>query len=94
MPRSDSTPNKSCNFESTGLAQLACLALQRDSAESEPFFDNWITKQELATHLRISEGLITKLMYEEGLPHLKVRRAVRFLLRDVYAWFHKKGMKL
>jgi excisionase family DNA binding protein len=56
-------------------------------------FEKWITKKELAQHLGVSESFINKLMTEEALPHLKVGRAVRFLLSNVDAWFERKGYK-
>jgi len=81
-------------------AQVTCIEGQRGlshlahSPQGGLLFENCITKKELALHLKISEGLITKLMYEDGLPHLKLGRAVRFQLNGVYSWFQQKGMKL
>jgi excisionase family DNA binding protein len=57
-------------------------------------FDSCITKNELAQHLKVSVSLINRLMAEDGLPHVKIGRAVRFRLDDIYAWFQRKGMKL
>lgn len=65
----------------------------RESDGQGALFEKWITKRELAQHLGVSESLINKLMAEQAFPHLKVGRAVRFLLSNVYAWFEKKGYK-
>jgi excisionase family DNA binding protein len=64
------------------------------SSNSKTIFDSCITKNELAQHLRVSVSLINRLMSEEGLPHLKMGRTVRFRLDNIYEWFHRKGMKL
>ena len=58
------------------------------------FIENCITKDELALHLRVSISLINRLMAENGLPHIKIGRAVRFRLDEIHAWFQRKGMKL
>lgn len=54
--------------------------------------EKWITKIQLAQVLGVSVSFINKLMSEEGLPHLKAGRAVRFRYSDVIAWFQKKGL--
>jgi predicted DNA-binding transcriptional regulator AlpA len=51
--------------------------------------NNWITKKQLATKLGVSVSLISKLM-TEGLPYLKVSRAVRYRLSDVEAWLLRR----
>jgi len=52
-------------------------------------FENWITKPQLAQMLGVSISLISRLM-TEGLPRLKVSRAVRYRLSDVEAWLQRR----
>lgn len=51
----------------------------------------WITKKELAYKLGISPGLITRLVYSDGMPHLKICRAIRVNYDAVLAWFEYRG---
>lgn len=74
---------------SGGLAKAPYAAVKNFQ-----LFENCITKKELAQHFKVSQGLINKLMTEECLPHIKIGRAVRFRLNDVYTWFERKGNKL
>jgi excisionase family DNA binding protein len=53
-------------------------------------FENWITKKELAQHLRVSESFLEKQMAQEGLPYLRIGRAVRFRLEEVSDWLRKR----
>ena len=52
-------------------------------------FENWITKKQLAQMLGVSISLISRLM-TEGLPYLKVSRAVRYRFSDVEAWLQRR----
>ena len=52
-------------------------------------FENWITKKQLAQMLGVSVSLVSRLM-TEGLPYLKVSRAVRYRLSDVEAWLQRR----
>ncbi len=67
--------------------QVSCLS-------GNAVFEKCITKEELAQHLNVSVSMINKLMAEECMPRIKIGRAVRFRLNDVYAWFERKGYKL
>jgi excisionase family DNA binding protein len=51
--------------------------------------NKWITKEELARCLGVSRSLVSRLM-TEGLPYLKVSRAVRFRLGDVETWLKRR----
>ena len=64
-----------------------------------PFFENkysigsidrYLTKQQLAEHLQVSQAYINILMKREGLPHLKLGRAVRFRLNEVASWLSER----
>jgi len=58
---------------------------------SQPFFENLVTKQQLAESLGVSTSFINKLMSEEGLPHLKLGRAVRFRMKaEVVPWLERR----
>ena len=54
------------------------------------FFGNLVTKRQLADQLSLSPSFINKLMGEEGLPHLKIGRAVRFRTVEVVAWLQQR----
>ena len=40
--------------------------------------------------MKLSVSYISLLMAEEGLPHFKIGRAVRFRVKEVAAWLQKK----
>lgn len=50
-----------------------------------------VTKEQLAERLELSKSYINKLMAEEGLPHLKIGRSVRFQISEVLAWLQKRS---
>lgn len=52
--------------------------------------DRYLTKQQLAEHLQLSQAYINILMKREGLPHLKLGRAVRFRLDEVASWLSER----
>lgn len=54
------------------------------------FFENLVTKKQLAEALAISEGFINKMMLEEGLPHFKLGRAVRYRVKEVVSWLSQR----
>ncbi len=70
----------------------------KSNLRQEPIFDNlvkdllegFLTKKDLAQRLSVSQGFINKLMSEEGLPHFKVGRAVRFRLEEVALWLSER----
>jgi len=65
------------------------------SAEVVSLFDNLgeclVTKRQLSLSLRLSESYINKLMSLDGLPHLKIGRAVRFRVSEVVVWLQKRS---
>ena len=84
-----------CIIQKTHLGSTGGLAKAPYAAVNKvQLFENCITKKELAQHFKVSQGLINKLMAEECLPHIKIGRAVRLRLNDVYTWFERKGNKL
>lgn len=52
--------------------------------------DRYLTKQQLAEHLQRSQAYINILMKNQGLPHLKLGRAVRFRLDEVASWLSER----
>ena len=58
----------------------------------ELFFENYISKHELAQRLGISVSLVNKLM-TDGLPCLKIGRSVRYRFSDVTSWLHRRSIQ-
>jgi excisionase family DNA binding protein len=56
-----------------------------------PFFENLVTKKQLSESMSLSVSYISLLMAEEGLPHFKIGRAVRFRVKEVAAWLQKRS---
>ena len=54
-------------------------------------FENLLTKKLLAQKLGLSQSYISLLMKEEGLPYLKIGRAVRFRISEVVVWLQKRS---
>ena len=59
---------------------------------ADGFFDNFISKDRLAEFLGISISHVNKLM-TEGLPCLKIGRAVRYRVSDVVMWLQKRSTR-
>jgi len=55
------------------------------------FFENLFTRNQLAEKFGLSPSFISKLMSEEGLPYLKIGRAVRFRVSEVAVWLQKRS---
>ena len=53
-------------------------------------FENLIDRKQLAVKLGVSPALISKLMVVEGLPYIKIGRAVRYDLREVMVFLNKR----
>jgi phage terminase Nu1 subunit (DNA packaging protein) len=62
---------------------------EKNSASLFDIANKWITKEQLANCLGVSISLVSRLM-TEGLPYLKVSRAVRFRLGDVETWLLRR----
>ena len=54
------------------------------------FFENFLTKKQLAEHLAFSESYINKLL-TQGMPRLKSGRAVRFRISEVMTWLERRN---
>jgi len=67
------------------------LASEKGTARSS-LIENFIAKDRLAELLGISVSHINKLM-TEGLPCLKIGRAVRYRVSDVVTWLQKRSTR-
>ncbi len=54
-----------------------------------PLFENFLTKGLLSERLSVSKSFINKMMLE-GLPCIRLGRAVRFRQSEVVAWLEKR----
>ena len=54
------------------------------------FFEKLLSKCQLAERLGISESFINKLMIEDGLPYIKLGRAVRFRISEVMEFLNRR----
>lgn len=66
------------------------VSVIENSVDLEKAFEALITKAQLAERLSLSQSYVNRLMSEEALPHFKIGRAVRFRVREVVAWLHKR----
>lgn len=55
-------------------------------------FETLISKKELTVAFGVSASFVNKLMAEEGLPHFKIGRAVRFRISDISNWLERRRM--
>jgi predicted DNA-binding transcriptional regulator AlpA len=55
------------------------------------FFENLVTKKQLSEAMSLSSSYISFLMAEEGLPHFKIGRAVRFRVKEIAVWLKKRS---
>jgi predicted DNA-binding transcriptional regulator AlpA len=79
--------------KSTSLSALVnknvCVKSIVRSDAGDQFFDNWITKKLLASHLGMSISFVNKYM-KEGLPFRRRGRSVRFRVSDVEEWLQRR----
>jgi len=54
---------------------------------------NFLTKKELQEYLRISHGMVDKLMKGREIPFLKIGKKVLFKKCDIDAWLESKRIK-
>lgn len=59
-------------------------------SRSQQIFENLIDKKKLSELLGVSKSFINKLMTDEGLPYVKLGRAVRFQISDVVVFLEKR----
>jgi excisionase family DNA binding protein len=66
------------------------VSMDRYSDEQSPEFEIVVDRDELARRLMVSPSFISKLMAEEGLPHMKIGRSTRFDVSDVRTWLKRR----
>lgn len=68
------------------------IDLRKDLEKSEfVIFEKIISKQQLAEVLSLSVSMIDKLM-QQGLPHFKIGKSVRFRVSGVVAFLERRKM--
>ncbi len=50
-----------------------------------------LTKAELIEYLHISRSHVNRLVFERGLPHIKIGKSIRFRIDEVLAWLSRHG---
>ncbi len=89
--RPDSAPN-SLHLPMRSMAiTMPPSSLIFDNTRIETAF-YLVTKPMLCRLLALSPSYISKLMGEEGLPYLKIGRAMRFRPKEVVEWLQKRKM--
>jgi excisionase family DNA binding protein len=53
-------------------------------------FEKLLTRKQLAELLGVSPSFISKLMANEGLPRIKLGKAVRFRIGEVAVWLQTR----
>ena len=66
-------------------------AMEEPLSTGAQVFENLLTKKLLSEKLGLSQSYLSLLMKEDGLPHLKIGRAVRFKVSDVAVWLQKRS---
>jgi excisionase family DNA binding protein len=84
--------NRVSSNELPGIGEADSIPVYsyRSGTGGNGFFENLVTKKQLAQTLAVSEGFINKLMIEEGLPHFKIGRAVRYRVKEVVSWLSQR----
>lgn len=66
------------------LTSISC-----SEKSEQKFLENLISKQQLAEFLELSISMVDKLM-QQGLPHFKIGKAVRFRVADVVVFLQRR----
>ncbi len=67
------------------LSQIGAILKERPM-----LFELVVDRIELSHRLMISPSLVSKLMAEESLPHIKIGRTVRFDVEEVRSWLKER----
>lgn len=78
------------SFRLMGAAVGDRNSAQCDQSIFESRMERFLTKRQLADNLNISVGFVNKLVAEEGLPRLKLGKAVRFQESEVMAFLNRR----
>lgn len=66
------------------LTSISC-----SEKSEQKIFENLISKQELAEFLNLSMSMVDKMM-QQGLPHFKIGKSVRFKVSDVVSFLDRR----
>lgn len=75
---------------SSRVSELVNSVGSEDICEDPLFFENCLTKEQLAKRLNVSVSFINKMMANHGLPYMKLGRAVRFKLSEIVAFLERR----
>ncbi len=59
-------------------------------SQASLLFEKLLTREQLADLLGVSPSFISKLMANEGLPRVKLGKAVRFRIGEVAVWLQSR----
>jgi excisionase family DNA binding protein len=68
------------------------MPIEGQASYSTQFFEKLVTKKQLAEQFSVSMSFINKLMAQNGLPHRKLGRAVRFSVKEVAEWLQERKL--
>ena len=71
-------------------AKFDCGPEHTSGSGEASIFENLVKRKVLAERLSLSPSYISKLMKDEGLPYLKIGRAVRFKLSEVVEFLERR----
>jgi excisionase family DNA binding protein len=71
---------------SQGSLKSRSIRVESFQVSGELFIEKLIGREELAHHLGVSPSFVSKMMALEGLPYVRIGRAVRFDLNEVRKW--------
>jgi excisionase family DNA binding protein len=60
------------------------------ASHGSTIFENLVDKKQLAKLMSLSVSYIDKMMAQEGLPHFKIGRAVRYRFSEVTAFLERR----
>ncbi len=64
---------------------IGCAAVSRQLVDTSRFGEQWLTKREIAAHLRVTERFI-ELQQQVGLPVFRMGAVNRYRVSEVEAW--------
>ncbi len=76
----------------TGVPVAYVMKVFSDKMFLETYFESLFDKEKLAVKLNLSVSFINKLMRNEGLPYVKLGKAVRFRVSETLSWLQQRRM--
>lgn len=62
-------------------------------ADTDAFFDNVLTYQDLTQKLKLSKRALERLVSKSEIPHKRIGRQVRFYWPDIVKWLSQNGAR-